>query len=214
MYIPRQFREDDPAVLQEFMRQNNFAVLVTQQGGDLHASHLPFLIDPSRGEHGTLLAHTARANDQWRDFADPSAAHEALVIFHGPHAYITPSWYESAPTNVPTWNLTAVHAYGLPRIIEDHAEMYAMLKRLVSVHEVNRERPWPMESSDNYIHQAIAAIVGFEIPIAHLEGKFKLSQNRSEIDQAQVIEGLSASGSLQDAEVAALMRERLRKNET
>src|SRR5215813_12221966 len=113
MYIPRQFREDDPAVLQEFMGQNSFAVLVTHAGDHLHASHLPFMVDLSRGDHGTLLAHMARANDQWHDFAD-SAGREALVIFQGPHAYITPSWYESAPTNVPTWNLTAVHAYGRP----------------------------------------------------------------------------------------------------
>src|SRR5260221_3049409 len=142
MYIPRQFREDDPAALREFMQQNNFAVLVTHQGDDLHASHLPFMVDPSRGEHGTLLAHMARANDQWHDLADSlgdAQGREAMVIFHGPHAYITPSWYESAPTNVPTWNLTAVHAYGVPRIIEDHDEMYAMLKRLVGTHEDSRE---------------------------------------------------------------------------
>jgi len=210
MYIPRQFREDDPAVLQEFMRQNNFAVLVTHQGDDLHASHLPFMVDPSRGEHGALLAHMARANDQWPDFANYVVTSETLVIFQGPHAYITPSWYESTPTNVPTWNLTAVHAYGVPRIIEDHDEMYAMLKRLVGTHEDSRDQPWQIESSDEYVHKMIAAIVGFEIPIARLEGKFKLSQNRTQIDQAHVIEGLSASGSSQDAEVAALMRERLR----
>ncbi|MHB8625023.1 MAG: FMN-binding negative transcriptional regulator [Aggregatilineales bacterium] len=205
MYIPKHFREDDPSVLHDLIEQYNFAALVTHHDDQLHATHLPFYLDKSRGEHGTLVAHMARANSQWRDFADNQ---EALVIFQGPHAYITPSWYENVPTNVPTWNMAVVHAYGIPKIIEDHDAMYAMLRRLVSAHESPREQPWPIESSEEYVHGRIAAIVGFELPIARLEGKFKLSQNRTEADQLRVIDGLGASGSPQDAEVASLMEQR------
>src|SRR5262245_32627214 len=107
MYIPNSFREDDQAELHDLMRQNNFAILVTQHGGAPFATHAPFLLDAERGPHGTLLAHIARANPQWRDF---DGQQEALVIFQGPHAYISPSWYEVAPS-VPTWNYAAVHAY-------------------------------------------------------------------------------------------------------
>src|ERR1051325_4993135 len=121
MYIPNSFREDDPALLHELIRQYNFGILVTQhdsssssgQGVSPFAAHLPFLVDAKRGPHGTLVAHMARANPQWRDFAD---GREALAIFQGPHAYISPSWYDE-PVSVPTWNYAVVHAYGTPRII-------------------------------------------------------------------------------------------------
>ena|SRR5579864_2988776 len=210
MYIPKHFREDDPDTLFDLIERYNFGALVTHHSGELHATHLPFYVDRTRGEHGTLVAHMARPNPQWHDFASHQ---EALVIFQGPHAYISPSWYESAPTNVPTWNMAVVHAYGIPQIIEDHDAMYAMLRHLVNNHEAQRERPWPIESSEEYVHGRIAAIVGFEIPIGRLEAKFKLSQNRNETDQSHVIEGLSNTGSSQDAEVSALMDRRRSKPE-
>lgn len=209
MYIPKQFREDDRDTLFDLIEQYNFGVLVTHRNGELHATHLPFYVDRAHGEHGTLIAHMARPNPQWHDFASDQ---EALVIFQGPHAYITPSWYESSPTNVPTWNMAVVHAYGIPKIIEDHDAMYSMLRQLVNYHEVPRETPWPMESSEDYVHGRIAAIVGFEIPIVRLEAKFKLSQNRNETDQQHVIEGLSSTGNPQDAEVSALMKLRRSKS--
>ena len=210
MYIPKHFREDDPGVVFDLIERYNFGGLVTHHNGQLHATHLPFLLDRARGEQGTLLAHMARPNPQWHDFVSDE---EALVIFQGPHAYITPTWYESAPTNVPTWNMAVVHVYGIPKIIEDHGAMYAMLRQLVNAHEAYRETPWPIESSEEFVHNRIAAIVGFEIPIARLEAKFKLSQNRTETDQHHVIEGLSSSGSFQDAEVSALMAKRQPKAE-
>jgi transcriptional regulator len=200
MYIPKHFREDDPATLYDLIRQHNFAALVTHHDGQLMASHLPFMVD---AERGLLLAHLARANPQWQDFAE---GREVLVIFQGPHAYITPSWYAAAPSNVPTWNYAVVHAYGTPRIVEDHAEMYAMLDQLVREHEAGFEHPWPMQASDDYVHRRIEAVVGLAIHITRLEGKFKLSQNRSEADRAQVIEGLAERSNPLDRATADLMR--------
>src|SRR5260370_40830619 len=123
MYIPKAFREDDIKTLHTFMREYSFATLVTQQEGMPFASHLPFLLDREQGPYGTLLAHMARANPQWRDF---DGTQEALVIFQGPHAYISPSWYQ-ASLSVPTWNYAVAHAYGQPRIIEDQAILYTLL---------------------------------------------------------------------------------------
>jgi transcriptional regulator len=205
MYIPKSFSEPDQNVLHEFMEQHSFAALVTSNNGQLVATHLPFYLDRSRGEHGTLVAHMARANPQWKDIGTEQ---EALVIFQGPHAYITPSWYEPVPTNVPTWNMTIVHAYGVPRLIEDHDEMYAMLTRLVNDNEGGFESPWNIQNSEAYVHKTIAAIVGLEVPITRLEGKFKLSQNRSETDQQHVIEALSKSENETDRQVADLMDKR------
>src|SRR6185295_2744623 len=176
MYIPNSFREDDRSLLHDLMRQHNFGILVTQRDGTPFATHMPFLLDAERGAHGTLLAHMARANPQWRDFA---AGQEALVIFHGPHAYISPSWYDVTPS-VPTWNYVAVHAYGEPRIIEDRARLYALLNTLVDLHESAFEQPWAMRLPDDYVDKMMRAIVGFEIEIARIEGKLKLSQNRTE----------------------------------
>ena len=205
MYIPPSFKEADQSVLHAFMEQNSFAALVTSDGNQLVATHLPFYLDKSRGEHGTLVAHMARANQQWKTF---DGKQEALIIFQGPHAYITPSWYEQTPNNVPTWNMTVVHAYGVPRIIEDHDELYAMLSRLVHDNEAGFEKQWDIHNSEEYVHKQIAAIVGFSITITRLEGKYKLSQNRSEADQLHVIEALSQSPNEMDRQVAALMDKR------
>ena len=201
MYIPNSFRTDDRAQLHELMRQYNFATLVTQHEGAPFATHLPFLLDADRGPHGTLLAHMARANPQWRDFA---AGGEALVIFQGPHAYISPSWYQSHPS-VPTWNYAVAHAYGAPRIIEDHDTLYRMLEALVDTHEAGFAQPWRMELPHDYTDKMMRAVVGFEIEIARLEGKLKLSQNRSEQDQRRVAEMLGESQDPLSVDVAAMM---------
>ena len=202
MYIPNSFREDDPALLHELMRQYNFAILVSQHEGAPFATHLPLLLDAQRGPHGTLLGHMARANPQWRDFA---ASGEALVIFQGPHAYVSPSWYEVAPS-VPTWNYAIVHAYGTPRIIEDHARLHGMLEALVDTHESAFTRPWHMDLPGDYLDKMLRAIVGFEIEITRLEGKFKLSQNRSADDQRRVVAALAAGEDELGAGVARLMQ--------
>ena len=200
MYIPPSNRADDRAQLHGLMREYNFATLVTQHQGAPFATHLPFMLDAERGPHGTLLAHLARANPQWRDFSSS----EALVIFQGPHAYISPSWYEVHPS-VPTWNYAVVHAYGTPRPIEDRDTLYRMLEALVDTHEAGFAQPWRMELPDDYLDKMMRAVVGFEIEITRLEGKLKLSQNRSEHDQRRVVEMLGTSADPLSVDVAAMM---------
>jgi transcriptional regulator len=202
MYIPKHFQTDDIARMHDLMRRYSFAILVTQHDGAPFASHLPLLVDERRGRYGALLAHLSRANPQWRDLA---GRQEALVIFQGPHAYISPSWYGAVPS-VPTWNYAAVHAYGPARIIDDPAELRGMLGALVDRHESGFAQPWRMELPDEYVERMLGGIVGFEIEIARLEGKLKLSQNRDADDRRRVAEALAASESQLDLETARMMR--------
>jgi len=189
MYIPKAFREDDINTLHKLMREYGFATLITQHEGVPFATHLPFILDAQRGPNGTLLAHMAHANQQWRDFVSEP---EVLVIFQGPHAYISPSWYE-VELSVPTWNYAVVHAYGIPRLIEDGEELYKLLKTLIHTHEAHFEKPWPFNLPDDYLQKMMHGIVGFEIEISRLEGKFKLSQNRTEAERENVIAALQES---------------------
>jgi len=203
MYIPKAFREDDTATLHKLMREYSFAILITQQDGVPLASHLPFLLDAERGSYGTLLGHMARGNLQWRTFEENQ---EALVIFQGPHAYVSPSWYE-AELSVPTWNYAVVHAYGVPRLIEDKTVLYSLLQTLVQTHEAGFEQPWAFESlPDDYVQKMMQGIVGFEIPITRLEGKFKLNQNRPVSDQVRVATALQDNKDELSTGVAALMK--------
>jgi len=201
MYLPKSFQIEDLPELHTFIQSFNFATLVTQHDGAPFATHLPFLLDAERGPQGTLLAHLARANPQWRDFA---AGAEALVIFQGPHAYISPSWYETHPS-VPTWNYAVVHAYGVPRIVEDQATLHHMLETLVDTHEAGFAQPWRMDLPQEYLDKMMRAVVGFEIVITRLEGKLKLSQNRSEHDQQRVAEALGQSRNHLDVDLAEMM---------
>lgn len=197
MYIPKAFSVSDTLVLYQFMRDNNFATLITQHQGHMTATPLPFLVD---SERGVLKAHLARANHQWKQF-DGS---EALILFQGPHAYISPTWYETYPS-VPTWNYTTVHVYGVPVIIDDENAVRLTLHELVKNHEHGRNPEWQMQLPEDYLHKMMQSIVAFEFQIQSVEGKFKLSQNRSEVDQAQVIAHLNASDHPLDREVAQLM---------
>ena len=199
MYIPASFSETDAATLYQFMRDNNFATLVTA-AEVITATHLPFMVD---AESGVLRAHLARANAQWKQFD----GREALVIFQGPHAYISPSWYEAHPS-VPTWNYAAVHVYGVPRIADDEAFLRRMLHELVVQHERGRNPEWTMDLPEDYLQRMMKAVVGFEIQIARIEGKFKLSQNRSEADVDGVIAALSGSATALDRATGALMASR------
>jgi len=184
MYIPSAFRVDDRASLYDLIEQNSFGTLVTVLDGIPFASHIPFILDRGRG---VLLGHVARANPQGRS-VDGTA--EALVIFQGPHAYVSPSWYAAAPA-VPTWNYAAVHVYGVPRLLEQ-APLLDLLRQLVRRYETGRERPWPMALPADYERKMLQAIIGFEIPLTRVEGKFKLSQNRSSEDRRGVIQALEA----------------------
>jgi len=188
MYIPEQFAETDLTTQHEFMRQHSFATLVTQQDGTLFGSHLPVLLDSSIGTHGALLGHMARNNEQWRDFA---AGAEVLVMFQGPHAYVSPTWYEPNPMSVPTWNFMAVHAYGVVRILSED-ELEQVLHQLVDENE-KTSSPWKLELTQMMRERMLGAIVGFEIRLHRIEGKFKLSQNRSRQDRLNVISQLAQS---------------------
>lgn len=211
MYIPKHFSENDLSVLQTLMREYSFAILVsTQADGVPLATHLPFLYEPEPAPYGVLKAHMALGNPQWRTF---QAEREALVIFQGPHAYISPSWYE-AELSVPTWNYATVHAYGKPRIITDHTELYAHLKALVATHEAQFANPWQFERLPvDYIERMMKGVVGFEIAITRLEGKFKMSQNRSQNERARVSAELRTREQPMLCEVAELVSGARRKEQ-
>ena len=204
MYLPEHFAENRTDVLHGVIRDYSFGTLVSVAAGVPVATHLPFVLDAARGPLGTLWGHVARANPHWRAF-DGQA--QALALFQGPHAYVSPTWYTTGPA-VPTWNYVAVHAYGVPRLLEDSAEVRAGLDRLVAQHEPvdGGYRPdWSLEFNTTLAR----GIVAFELAITRLEGKFKLSQNRSEADQTAVAATLAASGRPDAAATGAWMTERL-----
>lgn len=207
MYVPEKFAEIDRGVLLDFIRDTGWGYLVGVSDGIPVVTHLPFILD---GEPGSekLVAHMARANPHWHCLANSGADSEQLVVFPGPHAYVSPRWYKSVNA-VPTWNYTAVHVYGSARIVDDPAAVHASQKRLVDFYEADAEMPWRMEDMDpDYIAGMLRAIVSFEIPVARLEGKFKLSQNRTAEDRAGVITALSDSPTEGGKKIAGLMASR------
>jgi len=187
MYVPTHFKVDDPAALKSFIEENAFATLVTHFEGSPFASHLPVLLES--GEPTRLLAHMARANPQWRHFRN---GEDVLLIFHGPHAYISPFWYEAREA-VPTWNYAAVHAYGHAKIIEDPLRAREIVERLTRFYEGGRAAELFARWSPPFLERMLKGIVAFEIDVTHLEGKFKLGQNRSPADIASVISALAES---------------------
>jgi transcriptional regulator len=206
MYLPKHFAETRGEVLQALMRAQPFATLVTQDGAGLQADHLPLHFAVGIGPHGALQGHVARANPLWRQAADS----EVLAIFHGPQAYVTPSWYETKRADgkaVPTWNYVVVHARGRLRVIDDPAWLRRQLESLVAEHEAGFAEPWQIaDAPSDYIDKMLAAIVGIEIVISDLTGKWKTSQNQPEINRAGVVVGLREQGtdnSLQMAELVA-----------
>jgi transcriptional regulator len=205
MYIPSAHREDRLPVLHDWIRQYNFATLVSGTVDGLVASHLPLLLDAERGPQGTLIGHLARANPHAEALRSDG---EALAIFHGPHAYVSPTWY-TVPMAVPTWNYVAVHAYGQPRLIEDEERLYGMVEALVHYHEAQFAYAWDLAARRDYAQKLLKNIVGFEMPISRLEGKAKLSQNRSRADREGVIAGLTAQAEPSGLAVAARMHEGL-----
>jgi transcriptional regulator len=203
MYNPSSFKITDQAEIHATMRSNSFAALVTQGKGGMVATHLPVLLESDFGTHGRLLGHMARANPQWRDVQD-----EALVIFPGPHAYVSASWYET-PGTVPTWNYIAVHAYGIFRPIEDRDRLHDILRRTVAVYEGNKPQPWSYDASDPVFDRLLKEIVGFEIEITRLEGKKKLNQNHPEERRRKVVRALQTRSDSDSQAIAKMMAEAL-----
>jgi transcriptional regulator len=201
MYIPPSFVVTDTEQLHAFMARHSFATLVSQHENSPFASHLPLLFDAEPPPHGRLIGHMARANPQW----ESAAGQRVLAIFHGPHAYISPTWYE-ATNVVPTWNYVAVHVTGTLRLIEDRDRLREVLRRTVAIYEAGRSRPWSMESPDaEFLDKLLAAIVGFEIEIEQIEGKWKLSQNHPAERREKVVLALERSGGHDALVVAKLM---------
>jgi transcriptional regulator len=205
MYIPTSFRIDDRDTLHAFIRRYSFATLVTAQG-EPFATHLPLLLDPDRGRHGTLVGHFARANPHWEI---DHQRHSTVAIFHGPHAYISPSWYRSGAPAVPTWNYAAVHAVGKLSLVQAPAEVAAVLERTTRVYESAQARPWTNPMPQEMNEKLIGAVVAFEMPIERLEGKFKLGQNRKPEDQLGAMEGLETAGDADSAALASFARKHL-----
>ena len=207
MYQPPHFREDRLEVQHGLIRAHPLGLLVTAGPDGLVANPVPFLIDPGEGA-GTLRAHVARANGQWREL---EAVADCLVVFQGPQDYVTPSWYATKRETgkvVPTWNYATVHAWGRPRVIEDPAWLARQTHDLTRAMEEPRPAPWAVEDAPaDYIAGQVRGIVGIEIPIARIQAKWKMSQNRSAADQAGVVAGYRAEGR---DDMAALVTQRKR----
>jgi len=203
MYLPAHFEETRPEVLHALLRSHPLATWVVQADGGLQVNHIPFMLDADRGPHGTLVGHVARANPVWRT-PGPSVA-----VFQGPQAYISPSWYPSKREHgkvVPTWNYAVVHAHGTPRAIESPHEVLAIVTRLTQTHEAGSAVPWAVSDAPaDYIEQMLKAIVGIEITVERLVGKWKASQNRGAPDRLGTVAGLRQRGDEQSLGMAALV---------
>ena len=206
MYQPPAFREDRPEVQHALIRKHPLGLLITAGPAGLLANLFPFLLDAEGAEKGTLRLHMARANPQWREL---EAVEECLVVFQGPQDYVTPSWYATKRETgkvVPTWNYATVHVWGRPRVMNDDAWLRKQIEDLTASRENLRAEPWQVgDAPEDFVAMQMRAIVGIEIPILKIEGKWKMSQNRPEADRAGVIAGFRAEGG---EAIAALVEER------
>lgn len=205
MYTPSAFREDDCSALRRIMSESRLATLVTATAKGLLATPMPLIFDEREGAEGVLYGHLARANEQWRT---PPIG-EALAMFQGLDAYITPSWYAAKQEHgkvVPTWNYVALHAYGPVEFFDDAAKLYEIVTRLTDLHEKARDEPWAVtDAPEPFIAAQLKGIVGMRLTLTRLEGKRKMSQNRPKADRQGVAEGLRQSGREEDREVASMI---------
>jgi transcriptional regulator len=201
LYTPRHFAVDDPGEAIALMQAHSFATLVTADADEPRVSHLPLLWSAA-GEYGVLEGHMARANPHWQHFASG----HTLAIFHGPHAYISPSWYAQPQREVPTWNYAAVHAHGVVDLIDERDAKLALLDRSVALFESGNTPPWARSVDGERLEALLRNIVGFRIAIARLDAKFKMNQNKTAADRAGVIAQLGASPSSELQAVAQWMQ--------
>jgi len=208
MYEPPLHRQDDLAAQHDLIRRRPLGLLVSHGPQGLVANAIPFLVDAGASKFGTLSAHMARANGQWRDLA---GAGEALVVFQGAEHYVSPSWYATKRETgkvVPTWNYVMVQARGTPRVIEDEAWLRRQIAALTHSQESSRPAPWAVgDAPEDFVAAMVRQIVGVEIEIADIRGKWKASQNRNAADRAGVVEGLTADGDASGLAMAAIVRE-------
>jgi len=210
-YLPPHFAENDPAALHALVRAHPLATWIVQHEGELLVNHIPMLLDPGRGEHGTLMGHVARANPVWQALA---AGAPSVAVFSGPQAYVSPNWYPSKHAHgkaVPTWNYATVHAHGVPQAFEDPAHVLDVVTRLTQTHEAGQAHPWQVSDAPaDYITNLLKVIVAIEIPVQRWVGKWKVSQNRPASDQHGIAAGLSGQGRPAAVEMAALVRQRIK----
>ena len=210
MYLPRHFEETDPERLRSLIQRYPLGALVTATKKELDANHIPFLFADTASGAQRLHGHIARANPLWRDVM-PDAA--ALVMFQGPDSFVSPSWYPSKRENarvVPTWNYAVVHVHGVVRFVDDPAWVRSHVEALTREHEGKRDAPWAVtDAPADFIEKMVAAVVGIEISISRLVGKWKVSQNRSISDRVGVVEALEREARPSETSIAALIRETL-----
>jgi transcriptional regulator len=208
MYQPPAFREDRIEVQHQLIRSHPLGLLITAGPGGLLANPFPFLLDRDSSEKGTLRLHIARANPQWREL---EAVEECLVVFQGPQAYVTPSWYATKRETgkvVPTWNYATVHAWGCPRVMNDDVWLRRQIEDLTASRENLRAAPWRVDDAPaDFVAAQMRGIVGVEIAVTRIEGKWKMSQNRPEADRTGVIAGFREAGGAGEA-IAAIVEER------
>ena len=205
MYIPKYFAETRADVLADFIRRHSFGTLVTaDSAGELSPTHLPFLFrEAGTTQPASLISHMARQNNQWKALRPDR---EVLAIFQGPHAYVSPRYYVSKLA-VPTWNYTAVHVYGRPRLIDDPSQVRQILVDLVTTYEGTGEGAWRVSDlPEDFVEKMSRSIVAFAIDVTRMEGKFKLNQNRSKEDQLGVVRALEQSADEDSRQIAKLMR--------
>lgn len=204
MYLPAAFREDRPTVLHEAIRTIRLATLVSRGAVEPFATHLPMVLDPATGAHGTLRGHIARANPHREILAEDG---RALAIFLGPHAYVSPSYYATKTETgkvVPTWNYIAVHVYGRAVLVDDRAALRRHVEALTDAHEADRPARWRVDDAPpDYVERMLEGIVGIALTIERIEGKWKVSQNRPAADRTGVVRGLETSDRADDRAIAA-----------
>jgi transcriptional regulator len=205
MYVPGAFEEKDLPKIHAFIRENSFGLLLSHDGKAIVGTHLPFVLKEKNGTRGELVSHMAKANPQWKVMK----GREGMVVFQGPHAYVSPGWYEAKEV-VPTWNYVAVHAYGLFHPVMDHDETMRILREMTDTYEASSPKPWKMGSQPvDFLGKMAEGVTAFKIEISRLEGKWKLSQNHPKERREKVIRALESRGDAHSGEIARYMRKEL-----
>lgn len=205
MYVPKHFSEQDANTLFRLISDYSFGTLITCADHRPAITHLPFIVDSNQGQQGVLLGHFAKANSHWRTIGVDT---RGTAVFLGPHSYISPNWYEDR-AQVPTWNYTAVHVMGPVQLVTEADQVLDIVTRLTEFNESTQSAPWQVDNARPNLEKMLNAIVGFRIPIEDIQGKYKLSQNRTRADQAGVVQALREDDDPLRATVASLMQHRL-----
>lgn len=206
MYIPKQFRKEETSEIVEFIRSHSFGVLFSQHDGLPTATHLPFIVSTQGDGSITLLSHMAKANPQWKSLKSKSA----LVVFSGPHAYVSASWYEEENT-VSTWNYVSAHVHGKIEIVQDEKSLKTILKEATDFYEQGFEKPWKLEDHEETVDSMLSGIVGLKMQVEKLEGKWKLNQHHSKVRKERVIAQLQKQKHYDSKDIAKLMEKDLRR---